>query len=211
MTEVDIPTSEQQRIAAERAEHIRLGLQQAAVLYERALEEEDWRVLGYASVSEWASCEFGRDRFSAATRKRIVQMLTKSGYTQRAIAAATASSPATVSRDQAEAGAPDEAPAPASPRQASARQRESRRAGRDEPPGYLELVAMGKRAKQLRAELESFTGSHLDRTDLPTAQHVTDLLDDLAALRACIEAVAPAMTRWLHDAGPGLHLIRGAS
>jgi transposase-like protein len=88
--------------AADRAEQIRLGLQSTAVLYAKAVDEEDWRVLGYRSVADWAAKEFGPDRFSAERRKEIVALLTGAGLTQRKIAAATGSSAATVSRDQRE-------------------------------------------------------------------------------------------------------------
>jgi hypothetical protein len=86
--------------AASRAEQIRLGLQGTAVLYARAVAEEDWRVLGYKSVQAWAAAEFGFDRFSAERRREVVAMLTDAGYTQRTIAAAVNAGQATVRRDQ---------------------------------------------------------------------------------------------------------------
>jgi transposase-like protein len=137
-----------QQDANDRAEQIRLGLQQTGVLFARAIAEHDWRVLQYESVGDWAVSEFGPDRFSADRRKEIVNLLTKAGLTQRAIAAATGASQQTVNRDQAEARdsnesqeydafgeqefrvveMTDEMPLPApSPRQDAARAREAER------------------------------------------------------------------------------------
>lgn len=90
--------------AADRAEQIRLGLQSTAVLYARAVSEEDWRVLGYSSVADWAAKEFGPDRFSAERRKEITALLTDAGFTVRQIAKATGAGKSTVARDQREAG-----------------------------------------------------------------------------------------------------------
>lgn len=91
-----------QQHAAERAEQIRLGLQQTAVLYAKAAAEEDWRVLGYPGITAWAAGEFGPDRFSAERRKEIVAMLTRGGYTVRQVEAATGAGHGTVIRDQQE-------------------------------------------------------------------------------------------------------------
>ncbi len=144
--------------AAQRAEQIRLGLQQTAVLYARAVAEKDWKALGYLSVKAWAAGEFGPDRFSTQRRKEIVALLTAAGYTQRQIAAATGASPGTVSKDQQEARAqhraqesselttdnltdddvtdndPHPGPPPLSPRQQAARTREAARRGSKSPP-----------------------------------------------------------------------------
>lgn len=90
--------------AADRAEQIRLGLQSTAVLYAKAVDEEDWRVLGYRSVADWAAKEFGPDRFSAERRKEIVALLTDAGLTVRQIAKAAGAGKSTVARDQREAG-----------------------------------------------------------------------------------------------------------
>jgi transposase-like protein len=128
--------------AADRAEQIRLGLQSTAVLYAKAVEEEDWRVLGYRSVTDWATKEFGPDRFSAERRKEIVALLTDAGLTVRQIARATGAGKSTVARDQREAGpVPDGTPGDdgnavpvsdnqqvtenQSPRQQAAREREA--------------------------------------------------------------------------------------
>ncbi len=141
--------------AANRAEQIRGGLQQTAVLFAKAIVERDWRVLQYESVGDWAVSEFGPDRFSTERRREIVSLLTKAGLTQRAIAAATGADHSTVARDQAraggadapqetvtfddllgdpeyqrqmrEAGAPIEPLPPATPRQIAARAREAAR------------------------------------------------------------------------------------
>lgn len=86
--------------AADRAEQIRLGLQQTGVLYAKAIEDRDWQTLGYMSVTQWARCEFGPDRFSAERRKEIVGLLTDAGLAQREIAQAVGVSQPTVMRDQ---------------------------------------------------------------------------------------------------------------
>lgn len=97
--------------AADRAEQIRLGLQSTAVLYAKAVDEEDWRVLGYSSVTDWAAKEFGPDRFSTERRREIVALLTDAGFTVRQIAKATGAGKSTVARDQREAGSvPDGTP-----------------------------------------------------------------------------------------------------
>jgi transposase-like protein len=102
------PAEGLRRAAADRAEQIRLGLQGTAVLYARAVAENDWQALGYKGVQAWAVAEFGFDRFSAERRREIVALLTDAGYTQRKIAAAVNAGHATVRRDQqALAGGPD--------------------------------------------------------------------------------------------------------
>jgi hypothetical protein len=119
-------TEGQKRIAADRAEQIRGGLQETAVLYAKAVEAEDWRILGYTSISKWATEELGAHRFTTEARKGIVTMLTGAGYSQRKIAAATGAGKSTVNRDQHEAGAPDGAQD--TPRQQASRRRELERA-----------------------------------------------------------------------------------
>lgn len=122
-------TLSQHQVATKRAAQIRSDLQQTAVLYVKAVTEQDWRVLGYPNVRTWMASEFGPDRFSAERRKEIVAMLTTAGRTQREIAAATGTSKSTVNNDQQEAGVSSETLAP---RQQAARDRETRR--RTQPP-----------------------------------------------------------------------------
>ena len=97
-------TEARKQQAHNRAEQIRLGVQSTAVLYARALAEEDWRVLGYQSVAGWSEAEFGMDRFSRERRQEIVVMLTQAGWTQRQIAAAVKAGQDTVKRDLIAAG-----------------------------------------------------------------------------------------------------------
>ncbi len=132
---------ESKRKATERAEQIRLGLQQTALLYTQALTEGDWHTLGYRSIDDWRRGEFGPDRFSRERRQEIVSLLTQQNWTQREIAKATGASQAQVMRDQHQAGEPNGSPAltppgsdptgltaPApSPRQQAAIGREQRR------------------------------------------------------------------------------------
>jgi hypothetical protein len=134
------------QLAAERAEHIRLGLQQTAVLYAQAVEEQDWKVLGYRSVDGWAQAEFGPDRFSAPRRREIHQLLHTTGMTYRKIAQATGSSPPTVMRDIRNTGngvtdVTEPAPTQPNPRQQAARDREQRRRDQETCPGDNELTA----------------------------------------------------------------------
>jgi len=116
-------TEIQRQAAHERAEQIRLGLQNTAFLYAQAVTEEDWKALGYSSIKGWNMGEFGPDRFSTERRKEIHALLTARGLTTRAIAAATGTTAMTVSRDQREAGVTNVTQT--SPRQEAARQREA--------------------------------------------------------------------------------------
>lgn len=97
--------------ATQRAEQIRLGLQQTGVLYAQAVAEHDWQTLGYTSITQWARCEFGPDRFSTERRQEIVSLLTDAGLTVRQIAQATGAGRSTVNRDQAARGVPNGTPA----------------------------------------------------------------------------------------------------
>jgi hypothetical protein len=127
--DVDLTTKKTPAAATARAEAIRLNVQQAGVLYTKALELDDWKTLKYTSLRAWAQGEFGPDRFSAERRKEIVAMLSKAGLTVRAIAAATGTHHRTVERDQEEArgaNAPRDSPAPEqTPRQTAAKTREA--------------------------------------------------------------------------------------
>lgn len=123
--------------AQARAEAIRLNVQQAALVYARAVELEDWRTLNCRDLSTWARNEFGADRFSPERRKEIHALLADKGLTQRQIAAATGVNQSTVARDQAagDANASQGTTRPnttKTPRQRAARQREERR--RTSPP-----------------------------------------------------------------------------
>jgi transposase-like protein len=124
-------TGDRRHAADARAEQIRLGVQQSAVLYAQAVAEEDWAVMGYASVRAWSAGEFGMDRFSAERRHEIVALLTQAGWTQRRIAVMTGASQATVKRDQRAAresgDSPDGTVTSISPRQRAAREREQAR------------------------------------------------------------------------------------
>jgi hypothetical protein len=126
--EVDL-TTRTPAAANARAEAVRLNVQQAAVLYTKAVELKDWRTLKYTSVRAWASGEFGPDRFSAERRKEITSLLTKAGLTVRAIAAATGASTNTVIKDQQKLVSQSETQDSVSPtpRQAAAKAREAKK------------------------------------------------------------------------------------
>lgn len=160
------PTTQVKRQAAQRAEQIRLGLQATAVLYAKAVIERDWQVLGYRSLTAWAAGEFGPDRFSPQRRKEIVALLSAAGYTQRAIAAAARTSPATVMRDQQQAaGASLETPEadnlPLAPRQRAARDREAARRAREEAEG--QEATLTRRAQEEIARGEVVRGTEAVR------------------------------------------------
>lgn len=129
-------TEHSKQVAADRAEQIRLGLQSAGVLYEKAVAEQDWKVLSYGSEKEWAAAEFSPDRFSAENRKRLVGMYSAWGWSQRQIAAATGASQSTVLRDQKTSRESNESQKTdnsdtvdlANARQQAAREREAQRA-----------------------------------------------------------------------------------
>ena len=149
------------QVAADRAEQIRLGLQSTAVLYARAVEEEDWKALGCTSVKDWAAKEFGPDRFSPERRKEIVVLLTAtSKMTVREIAAATGTSPATVTRDQREARVSNETDSNTnsmeSDRRRLAREREAAKArDREAARVAAEAVAAAEAAIAAQAAAEA--------------------------------------------------------
>jgi len=109
--------------AQDRMNRIRQNLSAAADEYLQALEDEDWKTLGFPDVETWRAELMAGVKFSKAARQAIVKTLTVQGKTQRQIAAATGAGMGTVERDQKEVGAPSGAQA--SPRQLAARDREA--------------------------------------------------------------------------------------
>ncbi len=160
------PLAQRKRVAAERAEQIRLGLQSTAVLYAKAVVEEDWQVLGYSSIGAWREAEFGPIRFKAHFRQEISALLTAKGWTVREIEAATGAGKSTIARDQQ--GVPSGTPEPPdqTPRQKAARRREEARreaaAAPPEPAGPPEPVtgpAVPQAAVQVAAAEELITAT----------------------------------------------------
>jgi len=137
---IDDPAVIAKAAAEERRDSIVRDYSSALKTYFKAVEENDWIILGFVNMEEWQkdlTSRIGR-KFDAVTRKKLVSMLTATGKTVREISAATGAGVATVSRDQQEAAAeasssvpdgtePAATPTPASPRQEASRQREKNR------------------------------------------------------------------------------------
>lgn len=92
--------------ARARQQRIRGGLVTAAGEYAAAVLAEDWRVLGFASVAEWAADTLGEQAWQPGPRQQVAELLSAGGMSVRAIAAATGTSKSTAERDVSRNGTP---------------------------------------------------------------------------------------------------------
>jgi DNA-directed RNA polymerase specialized sigma24 family protein len=104
LARADSKAASQEVTARKRFHRITREYVRAATDFADAVEQEDWKFLGYSDIEEWRSALFSEvGRLTAPARKEVVRRLTVSGKTVREIAAATGASRGTVNNDQAEA------------------------------------------------------------------------------------------------------------
>lgn len=86
--------------ARERADLIRLGMDEIAPLVQQAWEQHDWLALGYSSWNEYVVGEFGGPlRLGREERKVAVIAMREAGMSTRAIGSALGVSAMTALRD----------------------------------------------------------------------------------------------------------------
>jgi hypothetical protein len=88
--------------ARQRAGKIVGAMNDLAALVQQSWDAKDWRVLGYDSWQSYTVGEFGHGDTAIKARQVIVSMLRGTGLSQRAIAAETGASVATVNNDIAD-------------------------------------------------------------------------------------------------------------
>ena len=150
--------------ARERTDRIKAGLpglRQTTADIIAAIDQEDWRTLGYESSEAWATEEFGSlPRLSRNDRNQLILEMVDAGATQREAAAVAGVDHTTVGRTVAKAGAPapeDTGPAPETP---APKTTGTRQVPKPEPPDtsatsaagydYDELVRCGAGTNQAR-------------------------------------------------------------
>lgn len=148
--------------AEARADRIRTGLTSLAEDYVQAVLEEDWKTLGYESVTAWRAGEFSGLRFTVEARKQVGRLLADVGKTQRQIARATGVSQKMINNDQKSRD--DKVVTSSSPRQQAARDREAARRNRAPSP---EVIA---RQDKILAYLQDVFRDGTTRSDTKVAE-----------------------------------------
>ena len=114
MSDLVVPSSADE--ARTRADRIRSGMRVLAEWQQdviAAYAARDWAVLGYETWDAYLAGEYGehRVRLPREQRREIVAGMAQAGMSTRAIGAAIGAGNATVHRDLAASGVPDETPA----------------------------------------------------------------------------------------------------